>query len=131
MSDTATPTTAERAAAFLAGTGGDREWEHELLTALAHQAAPARRVMAEVRGHELTCPECDGTVFGFKEGCVDYRTPSGQAADGDGGTVTVYWAADGTAESGDAEPGLFCDDWRGGGCGVAIDLPDGWEVVYI
>lgn len=167
MSDTREATVAERAAAFLAGTGGDRGWEHELLTALAHQAAPVRRVTAEVRDHLrhivhpsaltaddiaaalsmtaceggiaivppiverlLTCPECGGTVFGYAENCVDYRTPGGQEIRDDGGVVAVDWHADGTAESGDSEPGLFCDHWRGGGCGVAIDLPEGWEVVY-
>jgi hypothetical protein len=45
-----------------------------------------------------------------------------------GGEVVVYWSADGTADSGDSDPGLFCDDWRGNGCGAAIDLPDGWEI---
>ncbi len=28
----------------------------------------------------------------------------------------------------DGEPGLFCDNYDGSGCGAPIDLPDGWEV---
>jgi hypothetical protein len=80
----------------------------------------------------LTCPDCGGTTFGYREGCEDYRTPSGQKVyDDESGTVSVYWSADGTAESGDNDPGLFCDDWQGQGCGVAIDLPDGWEIDYL
>lgn len=83
------------------------------------------------REHLLTCPKCGGTTIGYAENCVDYRTPSGQTVrDDGGGEVAVYWSSDGTGESGDSDPGLFCDNWEGGGCGVPIDLPDGWEVDY-
>lgn len=46
--------------------------------------------------------------------------------DGVLGIDTIGW--DVTGESGDSDPGLFCDNYDGGGCGAPIDLPDGWEV---
>lgn len=79
---------------------------------------------------ELACPLCGGTIFGYAEGCMDYRSPGGQRRDEHGGEVTVYSHADGTADSGDSDPGLFCDDWLGEGCHAAIDLPEGWEIDF-
>lgn len=78
-----------------------------------------------------TCPACGCQEFSYEEGCSQYW-PHGQSlGDADGGVIwldTIGW--DGIGESGDGDPGLFCDHYRGGGCGAPIDLPDGWEVDY-
>lgn len=100
-------------------------WRHaDVMTAFDHPADPGPLVP--------TCPACGNQAFSYMEGCIDYR-PGDEVGvtDGDGGgTVTVWWSVDGTAESGDGDPGLFCDNWRHGGCGAPIDLPDGWEVEF-
>lgn len=79
------------------------------------------------------CPKCGNTGFSYEEGCTDYR-PGEEGGepddDGEGGTVSVTWEIGGTGESGDSDPGLFCDHYRFGGCGAPIDLPDGWEIDY-
>lgn len=73
-----------------------------------------------------TCPKCGGQTFGYEEGCTDYR--SGDEAGP--GYVRCTWSADGTAESGDSDPGWFCDHYRGGGCGQVVTIPDSVEEVF-
>ncbi len=75
-----------------------------------------------------TCPRCGGQNFGYEEGCYQY-SPPGSVEDGTVFVASIGW--DGIGESGDGEPGLFCDHYRGGGCGAPIDLPDGWEVEWV
>lgn len=78
-----------------------------------------------------TCPRCGGQDFGYEEGATEYRWGNGSHPNGyGGGTVAVVWEIGCSGESGDDDPGLFCDNWRGGGCGAPIDLPDGWEVDF-
>lgn len=77
---------------------------------------------------ELTCPACGGTMFSYEEGCSQYWPGDEDGADVDAKVVhlnSIGW--DGIGESGDGEPGLFCDSYRGGGCGRGIDLPEGWD----
>lgn len=74
-----------------------------------------------------TCPRCGGQSFGYLEGNEQYWPPS-SVEDGVVFVDTIGW--DGIGESGDSDPGLFCDEWQGGGCGAPIDLPDGWEVEF-
>ena len=73
-----------------------------------------------------TCPLCGGQQFGYMEGCVDYRTPD----DAGPGYVRCFSHCDGTADSGDSDPGWFCDNWQGGGCGAPVSIPDGIEERY-
>jgi hypothetical protein len=77
----------------------------------------------------LRCSACGNDEFGYIEGCQDYRVPRGQ--DPEAKTVAVYWSADGTADSGDSIPGLFCDHYRGGGCARPVRLPDDWDIEWI
>lgn len=100
-------------------------WRHrDTTTAFDHLADPGPLVP--------TCPDCGNQGFSYMEGCVDYRSGEehGHPDGTGGGVVTVYWSIGGTDESGDDDPGLFCDHYRLGGCGANIDLPDGWEVDY-
>src|SRR2546429_8596502 len=85
-------------------------------------------VVAIVDDDVLRCPLCGNSDFGYIEGCQDYRTPGGQ--DDEKRLVTVHWHADGTGETGDSNPGLFCDNYREGGCGRAITLPDEWDIDF-
>lgn len=73
----------------------------------------------------LTCDNCGNTTFGYEESLSNYRSPGGQ--DAEAKTVTVLWSSNGDSD-GDSDPGLFCDNYEGGGCGLAVDLPDDWDI---
>ncbi len=47
----------------------------------------------------------------------------------DGAVWLASYGWDAVGED-DGEPGLFCDNYDGSGCGAPIDLPDGWEVEW-
>lgn len=101
------------------------------LDRLAERLTPPERltaILSDVDGAPI-CPRCGGGEFGYEEGTAQYW-PHGMT-DATTGVVwldTIGW--DGVDETGDGQPGLFCDHYRGGGCGAPIDLPDGWEVEF-
>lgn len=96
---------------------------------------PVERLTAELKPRDEdgalvpTCPACGGQTFGYEENTIEYRFPSGN--DPEHGVVGVVWDVGCSADSGDGDPGLFCDHYRGAGCGAPIDLPDGWEIEYL
>lgn len=91
--------------------------------------ASTGRVLAVVTDEgTLVCGACGNDEFSYEEGCRDYRTFGGQSAEDQ--TVTVCWHSDGTADTGDDDPGLICDPYSSGGCGKPVDLPEGWDVTY-
>jgi len=57
----------------------------------------------------------------------DGETDGAPAGSKDGAVWLASYGWDAVGED-DGEPGLFCDNYDGGGCGAPIDLPDGWEV---
>jgi hypothetical protein len=99
--------------------------ESDRLVALADAFDPPERLTAVIVDDVPTCPRCGNATISYVEGCEQYW-PHGLSADGAVWLDTIGW--DGIGESGDSDPGLFCDNYDGGGCGAPIDLPDGWEV---
>lgn len=96
---------------------------------LAHRFTPPERLTAILHDGSPVCPRCGGEEFGYVEGTAQYW-PHGMTEE-ETETVwldTIGW--DGVDEVGDGQPGLFCDHYRGGGCGAPIDLPEGWGVDY-
>lgn len=109
--------------------GSDSAPEFAELDRLADLLTPPVRLTAILSDADGTpiCPRCGNGAFSYEEGCSQYW-PFGTAEDGAVFCDTIGW--DGIGESGDGEPGLFCDHYRYSGCGAPIDLPDGWEVEF-
>jgi len=70
----------------------------------------------------VRCPECGSSTFDYQENVIEWRRFGDQ--DEEAQTVTVVWDM-GDHSDGDGDPGLICAH-----CGVAINLPEEWEVDY-
>jgi len=113
----------------------------EELDRLADLFRPRERYMAALRpevgcpGGPLvpTCPRCGEQAFGYRNTTEQYWEPGEiipDGQDGGGGVVghlSTGW--EGVGE-GDGYPGTFCDNYSGNGCGAAIDLPEGWGILW-
>lgn len=78
-----------------------------------------------------TCPECGCQTFSYEESTWQFWPFEQSVPDNNGGGhVTVYSIGWDGIGDGDGKPGLVCDPVRGGGCGVGIELPEGWWLAW-
>lgn len=103
---------------------GDAHERAEECGPLALKFRAVERLTATIVDGVARCPGCGNEEFGYYEGTDQYWTPS---ANGEG-VVSVYSRGWDSIGEGDGQPGLFCDDWSGNGCGSPIDLPGDWDI---
>lgn len=87
---------------------------------------PIKVILKEVDG-TLFCPACGQTMFSYMEKVSHYWPFLSQEQDNHVVLVDGMYE---TFEDGNGNPGLFCDNLNGNGCGRRVAVPLGWEIEW-